>query len=205
MRGLVVVSLALTLAGGMLLGMSTLVGRAIGQPPHAIGDMGDCGLPCWRAITPRVSQEAAAEAVLRERGYREVAAIRMRLSVGVFIPEASADCAARLSYRAGIVADIALTGCPDVRLGDLMAVLGAPDGLIAGNILSFSGGTLFAAVRASPCEGGLSPFDDVENIFIAYYNAASGPERVLANLHTWHGFASTARYQRLEPNLLQCG
>jgi hypothetical protein len=184
------------LAGLLILGMRA--GAAWVRAPASVADLDGCPLPCWRGIIAGETTLAAAQTLLHERGYQQRPVNRFFTNPLTYERAESGECLVRIAYGFGIVADISLSACPEVVIGDVMTVLGEPDGFVAPHILSFRGATVFVEiVGRRSCDTPFSPRTLVENIFIM---PASYPINTitqvadLGRLDRWQGFMSGAHY-----------
>jgi hypothetical protein len=181
-----------------LLAAGMRAGAAWGRAPASVADLDRCPLPCWRGITSGETTLEMARALLHERGYGQRPVSRFFTNPITFERAGSDECLVRIAYGFGIVADVVLHDCPDVRIGDVMAALGEPDGYVAPHILSFRSATVFVEiVGRRSCNTPFSPRTRVENIFIM---PASYPINTitqvadLGRLNRWQGFMSGAHY-----------
>lgn len=187
------------------------VGNTMGAPP-ALAGLDDCALPCWRGITPRGTLLELADGVLTSAGY-ERAQSSERYRVVVYRPTAETPaCNVGMSYSSGTVITITLSLCKDVRLGDLLAILDAPEGIIRnGRALTFRGGTIIVSQLVQTCGDWFSPLNQV---FAIYLNNPGPPVRravtdynptLARSAFVWRGFATRARYEIAEPGFPVCG
>ncbi len=195
-------SLSISFVIGVLLVTGMRAGAAWSRAPASVADLDRCPLPCWRGITSGETTLEAARALLIERGYQQQPVSRFFTNPITFERAGSDECLVRIAYGFGIVADVVLHDCPGVRMGDVMAVLGEPDGFVAPHILSFRGATVFVEiVGRRSCDTPFSPRTLVENIFIM---PASYPINTitqvadLGRLDRWQGFMSGAHYLERE-------
>ncbi len=111
-----------------------------------------------------------------------------------------APCAARLEHGSAAAVEARLSRCPGLRLGDVQAALGPPDGVQPG-LLAFAwrGGRVRAKLVADGCAPRLSPYLPVATISL-------GAGGALAGAAPWRGFMPPQRYLRLYPGvvLLSC-
>ena len=149
-------------------------------------------------ITSGETTLEAAQALLFARGYQQRPVNRFFTHPLTYALDGSGECLVRIAYGFGIVADVTLNACPEVVIGDVMVVLGEPDGFVAPHILSFRGATVFVEiVGRRSCDTPFSPRTQVENIFIM---PASYPINTitqvadLGRLDSWQGFMSGAHY-----------
>lgn len=113
---------------------------------------------------------------------------------------AAPGCAVRLARPGAAAMKIHLSGCPGLRLGDVQAALGPPDGVQPGLLaFAFRGGRVRVRLAADGCAPRLSPYLPVADISL-------GAGGALAGAAPWRGFMPPARYLRLYPGtvLLSC-
>jgi hypothetical protein len=163
-----------------------------------VADLDACPLPCWRGITPRETTLAEAQNLLEIAGYERQPTNRFFENPVVFTASPTSDCVVRLVYNQQMVEDIVLTRCPQLRIGDVMTILGEPDGFVAANILSFRRATVFVEiVGRRTCATPFSPRTLVENIFVMAvdFPVNSRTQSVdLSRLKPWLGFMRGAHY-----------
>lgn len=113
---------------------------------------------------------------------------------------AAPDCAVRLARFDAAVTEIRLSRCPGLRLGDVQAALGPPDGIQPGLLaFAFHGGRVRVRLAADGCAPRLSPYLPVADISLSANDALAGDA-------PWRGFMPPAHYLRLYPGsvLLSC-
>lgn len=202
MRRLMLISFVLPALLSSLLGLGARAGAAWVRPPAAIADIDRCPLPCWRGITPGETTLSEAQSMLLRRGYRAQPVSRFFTNPLTYESNTRDECLVRLAYGFGLIADIVLNDCPAVRMGDIMPILGEPDGFVAPHIISFRGATIFVEIigRRS-CDTPFSPRTLVENIFIMPASYPINQLTQVANLERlapWRGFMAGAHYLALE-------
>jgi hypothetical protein len=184
------------------------VGRAIAQPPPAaIADLDACELPCWRGMTPRDTPMYAIESILRVYGYAYDGRDENNRLV---VYRAPSHCSVMVGNSRGAVGVISLTGCGGVQLGDVMTILGEPDGMVGWNTISFRGAHVYVTVAGDICRSRLTPYMNVLGIFIVSSDRSGrglfvrqfAPETT--TLQQWLGFATRARYYQAAPELQVC-
>ncbi len=204
MRAVAIVWLLSTL----LVGFGVAAGAALRSPPAAVADLDACALPCWRGIVPRETDMRQAEASLHGAGFTLEDVVEHFNFVAYRPPDAT-QCALRLGYSGGKVATIALTQC-GVRLGDVMRLLGAPDGRVGWNTLAFRGAQVFVTVEAHLCHESVSPLSPVTSIFLASRQRVGrglmlqqfAPEQTI--VYPWRGFVSRGHHFLQAPELAVC-
>jgi hypothetical protein len=195
----------------LLLFASQGVGRALPGIPAAIADLDTCVLPCWRGITPReTTMRAAAQALAGYVLTTGVAEDHFNMKF-YRAPLGSGECSVVLGNSRGSVAAVSLTHCGEnALLGDVMRLLGDPDGMVGWNTLRFRGGQVFVTVAGDVCHERMTPHSRVQGIFIVSHDRTGrglfvrqfAPETI--RLYGWAGFASRAHYYRLAPELQVC-
>jgi hypothetical protein len=193
------------------LALSAIYAGTAMSAPSALSGLDDCSLPCWRGITPRGTLLELADGVLTSAGYERVQSSE-RYRVVVYRPPAgSGACNVGISYSGGTVITVTLSLCKDVRLGDLMAILDAPQGILRnGRALTFRDGTIIVSQLVQACADWFSPLNEV---FVIYLTNPGPPVRrsltdynptLARSAFDWRGFATRTYYQMLEPNFPGC-
>ena len=123
----------------------------------------------------------------------------------------SGACNVGMSYSGGTVITVTLSLCKGVRLGDLLAILDAPEGIIrTGRALTFRGGTIIISQFVQTCDDWFSPLNEV---FAIYLNNPGPPVRrsitdynptLARSAFAWRGFATRTYYEIVEPNFPAC-
>jgi hypothetical protein len=117
----------------------------------------------------------------------------------VYQPPADA-CAARVEHRDAIVTEIRLDDCGGLRLGDVMAALGPPDGFApTGMHFPFRSGSVLVRTYGDGCDDLLTPFLRVRSISLMHAIDGSRSD------YDWHGFMPTWAYRRLTPGRVYLG
>jgi hypothetical protein len=208
--------LSLTLALPVLFILLALnavqVGASIGAPPSTLAGLDDCVLPCWRNIIPRTTPLETAEAILLDAGYQQMQSSE-RYDVIVYSPpQETQACNVGIYYNRVTVVTVTLSRCQGLRLGDLLAILGSPEGILRnGRALTFRAGTVIASTMQQTCEDWFSPHQEVFAIYLN--NPGPQPRRriidytpaLARSAFAWHGFASRTYYQSVEPDFPICG
>ena len=185
------------------------IGHAVGQSlPVAVADLDACELPCWRGMTPRITPMNTVDGILRGQGY----GFRGRDENNrLVVYDSDQHCSVMIGNSRGAVGVISLTGCDGVQLGDVMTILGEPDGMVGWNTLSFRGAHVFVTVVGDICYSRLTPYMPVQGIFIVSSDRSGrglflqqfAPETT--SLQAWRGFATRAQYYAGVPQLQVCG
>lgn len=183
--------LTLALAGTNAL--AALVGQI--RPAHPWLAEGGCAPPCWADVHPGHTVVAEAARTLNERGY----ALRAAGDTPYLVYERPrAACTVRLEFRGARVSVIRLR-CADLRLGDVVAALGAPDTVAPGaTVIRFGFGRVRARFNAPACIGRFTPFTPVTTLSL------SGRSDVPTGASRWRGFQPLWRYRRLAPSTSGC-
>lgn len=189
------------LRSGVVVGLALIVANALAmlasqaRPPRAGLADASCALPCWANIHPGSTPAGDAVVELAQRGYTLRAA---RDSPYLLYAGPETACTARLEFRGTVVHTIRLR-CDDLRLGDLVIGLGAPDSIAPGaTVARFDFGRIRARFNAPACVGRLTPFTPVTLVSL------SGRSDVPTGASRWHGFQPLWRYRRLAPPTSGC-
>ncbi|MBK9746281.1 MAG: hypothetical protein IPO91_05820 [Chloroflexi bacterium] len=209
MRGLlllaVLLSAALTVIGVGVVQLGS--GQAL---PPIVNELDACGLPCWWNITPRSTELNEALDILIAQGYHEFMH-DTRYRFIVYDPADLTNCRVNMNYSGRTVTLLALTLCPGVTLGDVIAFLGEPEGILtSGTALAFRGGHVIVNARMTICDPWFAPELPVQSLY--FLNAGAAQRRVMATFtlndaaqaFAWRGFASEAYYQRVEAGFPVC-
>jgi hypothetical protein len=164
-------------------------------PPSALIGLDACKLPCWNSIVPRETSIDAAQTVLSDAGYALFA--RKRL----FTFDQPDACQVWLNTGAGYVTVISLIRCPGVRLGDLLAILGKPEGILrSATGLTFREGKIIVMVRMLPCDAWFSPRSDILSIYFVNRNPNNVRNQIafdpVFQAFPWRGFANPEFYHQ---------
>jgi hypothetical protein len=187
------------------------IGNTIGVPPSALAGLDDCALPCWHGITPRGTLFELADGVLLSAGYERSDADN-RFRVILYRPAAGTTaCNVGVNYGGGAVIAVTLSNCAGVRLGDLMAILDAPGGIVQnGRALTFRQGRIIVRQLMLTCDDWFSPLSEVFAIYLN--NPGPPPRRAVSDYDAslaysafaWRGFATRAAYESAEPGFPVC-
>jgi len=152
---------------------------------------------------PRQTSLEVAKTMLTEAGYQLDAHGQDLL---IFKPPTvTHTCPIWLSSGSGFVKVISLVDCPGVRLGDLLAILGMPEGILQpATGLMFREGNVVVMVRSLPCDPWFSPQSSILSIYFVDRNLASARNQIaddpIFDSLQWLGFASQGFYlQHNEP------
>lgn len=177
----------------------TLTAMFLGTRLHATPSMlrQSCTMPCWNGIKPGEMTIDSANQILFSQGYEPQNSGGERIT---YVPgeEDRRRCTVRVSFDEAIVTEIRLSNCPNLRLGDVIAAWGAPDGILHNSMsLSFERGMArLRLVAASDCDYPLSPYTEILNIRFARTPG------FLPNELRWHGFMPAWSYKQLSPNTI---
>lgn len=183
--------LTLALAGTNAL--AVLAGQI--RPAHPWLAEGRCAPPCWADVHPGRTAAAEAAQALGEQGYT----LRAAGDTPYLVYERpSAACIVRLEFRGARVSVIRLR-CAGLRLGDVVAALGAPDSVAPGaTVIRFDFGRVRARFNTPACIGRFNPFTPVSALSL------SGQSDVPTGASRWRGFQPLWRYRRLAPPTSGC-
>ncbi|MGQ9886901.1 MAG: hypothetical protein ACUVSX_00280 [Aggregatilineales bacterium] len=177
-----------------------LFGRLADPPVTALADSPRCALPCWNGIRPGEMLVPRASQILVSQGYDPSSDAQDRAHMH-YAPRPHVEgCAVRLEHYNAIVTETRLSNCPGLRLGDVLAALGPPEGVQPGLLqFSFRGGQVRVKLRQDGCAPRLSPRLPVSSISLSADAQPSG-------YIPWRGFMSPHHYLRLYPAvvLLSC-
>lgn len=183
----------LTLAAGLL-------GRLADPPDWLLADSPRCALPCWNGIRPGEMLVPRASQILVSQGYDPSSDAQDRAHM-YYTPRSSVrGCAVRLEYYNAVVTETRLSNCKGLRLGDVLAVLGPPEGVQPGLLqFTFREGQVRVKLRQDGCAQRLSPYLLVSSINLSTARQQSG-------YVAWRGFMSPYHYLRQHPGviLLSC-
>jgi hypothetical protein len=196
--GLLFLSTALTVSA-LQVGVSQ-------PPPGALVGLDACKLPCWNDIVPRQTPFDTAQALLTEAGYH----VRGRGQLFTFEPGQTVDgCQVWLNTGGGYVTVTSLVSCPGVRLGDLLAILGKPEGILrSASGLVFREGQIVIMVRMLPCDEWFSPQSSIHSIYFVDREAMRirnelATDPIFQSFH-WRGFASAEFYHAQDETFPIC-
>lgn len=200
------------LAFGLLLAFSTAltvsalqVGASL-PPPSPLVGLDACELPCWNRIVPRQTPLNMAQTLLAEAGYR----VRGYGQLVTFEPTESIDgCQVWLNTGGGFVTVTSLVHCPGVRLGDLLAILGEPEGILrSASGLVFREAQIVIMVRMLPCDDWFSPQSSILSVYFVDREAMRIRNLLAADpiyeSFPWRGFASPEFYHALDETFPVC-
>jgi hypothetical protein len=191
-HGLVMGALLLTV-------LLLLVGSRWYGQPAVLWDDGSCRLPCWRGIVPGTVSVEQADVIMAQQGYTA----QYTASAVHYTPaDRRAGCRVRLQQDRSVITATHLSECPGLRLGDVMALFGAPEH-IAPNLLTleFAGGTVNVQLYAPACGEALSPFTPIQFISLTSPEIARPYPQPLS----WQGFALPWRYRQRLPGIIVLG
>jgi hypothetical protein len=180
-----------------------LAARALGyaQPPNPAlrGFAEGCEgkpQPCWYGIVPGQTSLEVVQQKVEQAGYRRDPDPN---TLTYFAPPASGLTAVKFLYQGERLVFISPIPAAPVRLGDVMAVIGAPSGMMMvfpgrSVNLMYSAGAL--QMNARLIKDSLSPFQStIQSIYLTRRQQVDLP---------WHGFARLWRYAQLESGLPIC-
>ena len=197
--GIVCVSLLALMAAVMV------VSAALSPPTAAVAGIDDCILPCWNRIHPGITALAEAEDLLAQVGYQ----VEGRYPKQGFVllrpvTQSEVTCSVSLAYVSRRVTGIGLSECGTIRFGDMVGLMGRPDGLLpSATALAFREGRVVVTLNTSNCDvwyGLQTPID-----FIRLQDSLEGYTTSLVEPLRWRGFLRRERYEQLEPSMAFCG
>lgn len=183
---------------------------SIVAPPPALEGLDACELPCWYRIIPRTSELEHADIILLELGYTD-RTILSRNRVAVYKMPDGQRCDVGMNFGGGTIITVVLTQCPNVRLGDVLAILGQPEGIMRqGLALSFRRGNVIVAMRGGTCRAWFNLYTPVSAIYLSRpgqpprRNPADFTPAQAQSAFAWRGFAGRPFYERAEPEFPRC-
>lgn len=202
-----VLAVLLLLFSALLIVAVKAVGSMLTVPPPSFDGLDDCHLPCWRQIRPRSTPVEMADLALTAAGYQRIELFVRFRTIAYRHQFDSTACTVGLAYSGGIVTTLTLDRC-SVRLGDLMAIIGPPDGILFnGRAVSFRDGRVIASLRGC---GSFAPERSIVSIFLNNPGPPP-PNTIIDNTpqdhiprFLWRGFAPRAYYEAVEPNFPAC-
>lgn len=180
--------------------LAGLLGQIAGPADSPLTGSDRCAPPCWNGIRPGEIYVPRASHILVNLGYDPSSSALDRTHVYYTPQETITGCNVRLEHFDAIVTETRLTNCPGLRLGDLLAALGPPEGIQPGLLLfAFQGGQVHVKLAADGCAPRLTP-----HLPVAYVSLSAAGRQ--AGYAPWHGFMSPYHYLRLYPGvvLLTC-
>jgi hypothetical protein len=177
-----------------------LAARAVGwrQPPNAMlrGFIDGCAgkpQPCWYGIQPGETTIGVAHQQLSGYRYAWVGSSSWNASHLQRYQTESGGCGLMIEIVGTGIQAVNLSECPNLRVGDLLAMLGVPDSVCLyytrfGLMYGGDGETLIML----PGDGLFSPYTPVESIRLTAYPLPWSSMR-------WHQFIPFQRYRDLYP------
>lgn len=212
MRRLLIGSILLLTTWSLLASAALALGAAINTPPLPLESFAACAPPCWRGITPRETAHRVAIYTLEAEGYTSQP-VRRSQFFQTFVPSnGRRQCRVGINFTSGLVITIQLSACFQVTLGDMIALLGEPDGIMrSGAALTFLDGQVIVSTELyNECDEWLTPHRSVMTIFL---NTPGTPARrsmtdygvtEAQQAFPWQGFATRARYQQTNAAFPPC-
>ena len=173
-------------------------------PPIALRGLDDCHLPCWNEITPQQTTPDNASISLVHSGYT-VESVNHHWRYMTLQPPDPTACKINLTYSR-LVLVTELNDCGDVSLGDVMTILGAPQGVLPYGLFDtfvFRDGTVVVHTRKFRCDSGSSLHDTIVYIRLRD-EPVQTPQVSTLNALPWRGFVSRGQYQQLYPGAMGC-
>ncbi|HEX2623158.1 MAG TPA: hypothetical protein VHL11_23520 [Phototrophicaceae bacterium] len=146
------------LAGcGALAGI--VIGRAMYQSPIITIDLhetADCQYPCWMHIIPGKTSFIVANDLILQAGYN--GGERPFNGEVKYTPPTLTRCEVRLFVLNDTVNRLRLINCQPTHLGDVIEILGQPEGVISDRFaMAFRGGKVLIYVQRILCEKRFAP------------------------------------------------
>jgi hypothetical protein len=193
-----------TYTGAIILAVSL---GSLGSRPLALNGLDDCHLPCWNAITPQQTTLDHASVSLFRSGYA-IESVNHHWRYMTYQPPDPAACKIALTYSR-LVLVTELSECGDVSLGDVMAILGAPEGVLPSGLFDsfvFRNGTVVVNTRKYRCSTGFSLHAAIVSIRLRAQGDEPVQSRQVSTLNPlpWRGFVSRGHYQQLYPDAIGC-
>lgn len=196
---------------GLFLLATALTVSALGigaaqPPPSALIGLDGCGLPCWNQIVPRQTSFDAARAILDKADYN---ATNWGQTYRFEPADSDSACQVWLKIADSKVNVTSLVECPDVRLGDLLAILGKPDGILRSlSGLVFRDGQILVLVHEFACDEWFTPETNIRMVYFADDEAMHVHNQQTTDpiyqSFDWRGFASRAYYRAHEADFPAC-
>lgn len=186
--GLLSLLFMLLIAGSMFLGW-------VAEPPLAFFQHGPfCQLPCWQGINPGRTRIDPANQIMLNLGYNAETAMNNRIRLR-YPPLNTSPCSIQLEHREAVVTET-IFSCFDLRLGDVLLLLGQPEGFMPGDMLFYFGaGDVTARLTIDGCASRMSPFAAVREMRLH-----PGPDATrIGRMVHWRGFAPVRDYLQRSP------
>ena len=187
----------LTFLFSLLIGGSMVLGQALESTPEFFQHGPFCVLPCWQGINPGRTRIDPANQIMLNLGYNAEHALNNRLRL--HYPSFDADqCRVQIEHREAVVTEMVLY-CPSLRLGDMMLLLGQPEGIKPGDMVFYFGeGDVSIRLTVDGCAARLSPYSLVQEIRLR-----PGPDATrTGRMVQWRGFAPVRDYLQRSPVVL---
>lgn len=184
-------------------------GRTAAAAPRPL--LNDCVFPCWLNIVPRGTLIDSADGMIQSLNYRLTSG-DMSYRVMNYTDPTHERCDLSLNYSTGVVLMILLRNCPGVRVGDVLALFGTPDGITSdGQAISFQSGQVIAHIYTRECREHFSLRDPINIIYLL--NPGTIPQRrritdygdpVRTTLFAWRGLLTRAQYHAFDSDYPLC-
>jgi hypothetical protein len=186
--------------------LAVLVGSLRSQPAALTG-LDDCQLPCWNKITPEQTTWERASRLLSHAGY-QVETMNHHWRYMTYRPTDPAACRATITYEATVFLT-ELIECTGVSLGDVMAILGPPQGIVPSvpfDSFIFRDGAVAVITRRPRCETDFSLYTEVTSIRLrARLDSPLETEQLsTVNPLPWRGLIPLWRYDKQRRLLTNC-
>jgi hypothetical protein len=182
------------IVGGVGIGQTDTTTVAIQRD---LREFDDCTLPCWFGITPGVTTIPRANRMLMNANYttEEIFTVGSQ----TYIPNDFRRCKVEIATHDAVVVRIRLYDCPPTRLGDLIRLVGQPNGVITDRYgLVFRGGTVIAYAQRIICEWRYTP-----EMFIGAIDLRPSGSPI-GSVYAWRGFTDLRRYMPRATSRVQC-
>jgi hypothetical protein len=165
--------------------------------PEALNGFDECHLPCWNQITPEQTTTDIASILLAEAGY-EIRVNNPHWRYMVFAPPVKMTCNVALTYET-LVRMTELNECTGLTLGDITAILGAPQQVVPSAMYDsfiFRDGTVTVLTRRIRCSTGLSPHAVVMSIHLRASSRGQPESESPRHALPWRGFVPLWHYDK---------
>jgi len=190
-------SLPITALFSVTVLLATIVGSHRTQPA-AMNGFDDCRLPCWHSITPEQTITETASSLLAESGY-ELQVNNVHWRYMVYTPFVTTACNVALTYETRVLMT-ELNECTGLTLGDVTAILGAPQSVVPSipyDSFGFRDGMIEVVARREGCAVGFSLYAEVTSIRLRARRTGDMITDTSAYSVPWRGFVLMWRYDPL--------
>lgn len=187
----------------LLIVVGTMIGQTTDTTPQIaleLRELPGCEFPCWKNITPQQTSLARANRLISGAGYTNMTS-PAGIADGRFLyslPDTE-RCNIIVASEDAMVTRIRLNRCPPTRLGDLIRLLGEPEGLMTDRFgLLFQEGRVVVYAQRIICERRFTPHTFIGVIEI--HNDAQSRYMV----YPWRGFVDLQTYMTRSSIDLNC-